>query len=191
MSDPPSRRDRRNSAGGAPATDPFGRPIETSADATDAFGNPLRSAPVVGSPAPVEVSAPASSAAPYAPTGSPTSTAASPAASPWGVSAGPVVARAEGPTAATVEPPSSATMAMVLGIAGLIFVPLLFSIPAWVVGARARRESRALPGRPGYGMATTGWILGIVSTLFWVLVGALLLLGLVALAGSGELVTGD
>lgn len=187
MSEPPSRRDRRNAPGGAPATDPFGRPIEASADATDAFGNPLRSAPVGGTPVPVDVSAPAWSAASYAPTGSAGSTA--PATSSGGNAPPPTGASTA--TSTVVEPPGSATMALVLGIGGLLFLPMFLSIPAWVVGARARRESRALPGRPGYGMATTGWILGIASTLFWVVGGALLLLGLVLLAGSGELVTGD
>lgn len=83
-------------------------------------------------------------------------------------------------------PPGSATMALVLGIGGVLFLPLLLSIPAWIVGARGRRESAALPGRPGYGMATTGWILGIVATIGWLAIG-LACVGLLWLIGRSEL----
>lgn len=78
-------------------------------------------------------------------------------------------------------------MALVLGVGGLLILPLLLSIPAWIVGARARRESRALPGRPGYGMATTGWILGILGTIGWILIGLLAVLGVLMLIGSSEI----
>ncbi len=94
---------------------------------------------------------------------------------------GPVIPTVSGPVAA----PGSATWALVLGIAGVVIFPLLFSIPAWVVGRRARRECRVLPGRPGYGMATTGWVLGILGTLGWILIGVLVLWTL-WLIGSSE-----
>lgn len=91
----------------------------------------------------------------------------------------------ESTPASPAQPPDSATMALVLGIGG-VFLPLILSIPAWIVGGQGRRESRALPGRPGYGMATTGWILGILGTIGWILVGLTVVLGVLWLIGSSE-----
>ncbi len=87
-----------------------------------------------------------------------------------------------------VRPPESATWALLLGIAGIVIVPLLASIAAWVIGARARRECRELPGRPGYGTASTGWVLGIVGTVGWLLFGAALILLFVVYVGDVEIV---
>ena len=79
---------------------------------------------------------------------------------------------------------SSATLALLLGIAGILVLPVLLSMPAWVVGGRARRESRALPGRPGYGMATTGWVLGILGTVFGFLLLTLVVVFLMAMLAT-------
>ncbi len=65
-----------------------------------------------------------------------------------------------------------ATVAMVLGIVGLVVCPLV-GIAGLVLGGRARREIDADPVRyNGRGMATAGYVLGILSivaTAFWVL----------------------
>lgn len=93
------------------------------------------------------------------------------------------------PGAAIPPAPGSATTALVLGILGIVLCPLLLSIPAWIVGAQARREARALPGQPGYGNANAGFILGIVGTVIWGLIIALyvvILLGLFAAAESWD-----
>jgi hypothetical protein len=143
---------------------PSGRP---GPEAADAFGHPLRSGSPAGTARSTAVAGDDAVAVPAAaPPGSPVAT-------PTG-------------TADAPAPPSSATLALLLGIAGLVIFPVLLSVPAWVVGVRARRESRALPGRPGYGMATTGWLLGILGTIGWVIVG-LLLLYVLWLIGSSEI----
>src|SRR5689334_11609335 len=47
------------------------------------------------------------------------------------------------------EPPAhgSATTALVLGILGLVFCPLVLSIPAWIIGRKAMREIDASGGQ--------------------------------------------
>ena len=69
------------------------------------------------------------------------------------------------------------TAALVVGIvalAGALFcagLPLLASPVAWVLGAQARRQIRQAPQQwGGEGKATTGMILGIIGTVFLVLV---------------------
>lgn len=175
MTEPSPHGGSRISPDGGAATDPFGRPIGRSSDAVDAFGRPV-GRPTASAPesvSPTHVAEP-TTAGPTPPT----------APKPLGVPAG--FSRSADVPAAPAPAPSSASMALVLGIGGLLFLPMLLSIPAWIVGARARRESRALPGRPGYGMATTGWLLGIFSTVFWLLMLVLGILGVVAFFNAWE-----
>ena len=71
-----------------------------------------------------------------------------------------------GMTAAPDHPNSGLVLTLgILGVA-LMFVGLPFAGPfAWWLGSRARREMRESPGRygPSSGV-TTGWVLGIISS---------------------------
>jgi hypothetical protein len=69
---------------------------------------------------------------------------------------------------------------MVLGILGLAVCPLI-GIAALVLGSKARKEIDAAPGRfAGRGMATAGFVLGIISVGFTVLLLLLLIVGGIA-----------
>jgi hypothetical protein len=88
-----------------------------------------------------------------------------------------------------------ATTAMVLGIVGIAFCPLICSVPAIVIGTRARREIDASAGRlGGRAQATSGIVLGWVGAAL--VVGFLLLVLLGAVAddggsGGGTVTIGD
>ncbi|MBI5104685.1 MAG: DUF4190 domain-containing protein [Solirubrobacterales bacterium] len=90
------------------------------------------------------------------------------------------------PGAAPGRTPGEATGAMILGILGVIFCPLVLSVPAIVLGTRARREIDGAGGTlGGRGQAVTGIVLGWVGTGFGALVLLLILIGaLVADGGS-------
>ena len=71
-----------------------------------------------------------------------------------------------------------ALWAMVLGILGIVCCPLIAGIPAIVLGKQAQREIDASGGRQtGRGMATAGFVLGIISCVFAALSLVLLLTG--------------
>ncbi len=154
--------DRSNPPTGREAADAFGRPVAPSA--TDAFGNPLRSTSSARTrPVPVVLDGERGSSVP--------TLSSAPSSAAGG----------------TVAPPSSATWALLLGIGGFLIFPFVLSVAAWIVGARARRECEQLPGRPGHGMATTGWVLGILGVIGWILIGLLGVLALLVLIGSSEI----
>lgn len=84
---------------------------------------------------------------------------------------------------------SGATTSMVLGIVALACLPLAFmccgiTLPgmltapfAWVIGARAKREIDAQPGRYGNrGSAEAGVVMGIIGTVLGVLAVAAVVL---------------
>jgi Domain of unknown function (DUF4190) len=79
------------------------------------------------------------------------------------------------------------TAALVLGILGLVFCPLICSVLALVFGYQARGEIDASGGRlGGRGNATAGIVLGWVGVAFCVIFVALLIIGLLASdTGSG------
>jgi ABC-type Fe3+ transport system permease subunit len=82
---------------------------------------------------------------------------------------------------------SSAVAALVLGILGVVLCPLCGPV-AWVLGRKAEQEVDASGGRiGGRGLGTAGKILGIVGTLFIVLLIGLLLLGSVTDVGASSL----
>jgi hypothetical protein len=83
---------------------------------------------------------------------------------------------------------SSATTALILGILGLIVCPLVLSIPAWVIGHNARRESEQLPGRPNWGAANTGYVLGIIGTVMWTLFIVVFVVYVIAFAASLDVI---
>jgi len=74
----------------------------------------------------------------------------------------------------------SATAALILGIVGVVLCPLLCSVPALILGYKAKNEIAASGGRmSGAGQATAGIVLGWIGTAFAVL-GVLLFLSLLA-----------
>jgi hypothetical protein len=90
------------------------------------------------------------------------------------------------PPAAVDQANPQATIALVLGVLGLVAVPYLVSIAAIVVANRADRVADALPGAPGRSAARMGRILGYVGLGLWVFVPLLFIVALVA-GSSGSL----
>lgn len=97
-----------------------------------------------------------------------------------GACGAPVSSVLPGPLAAPLRPPETsgkAIAALVLGIAGVLVVPVICSILAIVLGRQAKREINADPRLGGEGMAIAGTVLGVVGLcLFAVAVFLLLLL---------------
>ncbi|MEV4423577.1 DUF4190 domain-containing protein [Patulibacter sp. NPDC049589] len=83
-------------------------------------------------------------------------------------------------------PPSSgsATTALVLGICGIVLCPLVLSIPAWIIGKNARDEAERLPGRPNWGNANAGYILGIIGTILGIVAVVIVVIYLVVIAAA-------
>lgn len=94
--------------------------------------------------------------------------------------------------AASYPPPygyqeaSGATTALVLGILGIVPLPLILSIPAIIVGSKAQKQARELPGQPGLGMAKAGYICGIVGTVWGALWLIYWLFIVIIVASSGS-----
>jgi hypothetical protein len=94
---------------------------------------------------------------PYAPT------------SPYGPSVYGSNPYAAGPYGYTATNHPQAVAALVLGVVGLVICSYV-GIAAFIVGGRARKEILAQPQRySGLGMATAGWVLGIVGIVLAVL----------------------
>ncbi|HDZ86460.1 hypothetical protein LCGC14_1750490 [marine sediment metagenome] len=70
-------------------------------------------------------------------------------------------------TTGTPAPESASTQAitaLILGIVGLVFCQLI-GIAAWIIGAKERNAiKRGESPEAGMGLATAGWILGIIDT---------------------------
>ncbi len=143
-------------------------PFGAEPPSTDAFGRPLeRSDDPFGAPAPADSAPPPSAGDAWR---------SGPAPPPSGEYAAPPAPgrKAEG-----------AVTALVLGIIGVVFCPLLAPV-AWSVGRKAERLVDASGGTlGGRGEATTGKILGIIGTVLIVL-GIVLLIGLIAFGTSIE-----
>ena len=76
-----------------------------------------------------------------------------------------------------------ATAALVLGILGLVFCPLICSVLALVFGYQGRREIDASGGQmSGRGNAVAGIVLGWIGAVFYGLILLLIIIG--ALAGD-------
>ena len=78
-----------------------------------------------------------------------------------------------------------ATTALILGIVGLALCPFV-GIAGFVLGGRVRREIDAAPGQwGGRGLATAGWVLGIISIVYAALVLAyVVVIAVVAVSSS-------
>jgi len=70
-------------------------------------------------------------------------------------------------------PPASsgkATTSLVLGIVSLVFCGLFLGIPAMIVSRQAKREIRESGGRlGGDGLATAGFVTGLIGTIWSVI----------------------
>lgn len=67
---------------------------------------------------------------------------------------------------------SKATWALVMGILGILLIPIVFSILAIVFGVSARSEIDRNPQISGRGNATAGVVLGIIGLAGWALIFA-------------------
>ncbi len=79
-------------------------------------------------------------------------------------------------------PPNSskATTSLILGIISLVACGLLLGIPAMIISRQAKREIQESGGRlGGEGMATAGFVTGLIGTIWSVLLGILLVVLLV------------
>lgn len=78
-----------------------------------------------------------------------------------------------------------ATTALILGIVGVVLCPFV-GIAAFVMGGRVRREIDASPGQwSGRGLATAGWVLGIISIIY-----AAVVLVYIAIVAAAVVATG-
>ena len=83
-------------------------------------------------------------------------------------------------------PPSSgkATTSLVLGIVSLVFCGLFLGIPAMIVSRQAKREIRESGGRlGGDGLATAGFVTGLIGTI-WSVLSIILIVGLFAFGAA-------
>ncbi len=85
-----------------------------------------------------------------------------------------------------VAPPNQkdAVTSLVLGIVSLVMCGFVTGIPAMILGRRAKREIEASGGAlGGAGLATAGFVTGLIGTLLTCLTG-LLVVGVFALGGT-------
>jgi hypothetical protein len=69
---------------------------------------------------------------------------------------------------------SKATTSLVLGIVSIVFCGLFLGIPAMIVARQAKREIRESGGRiGGDGLATAGFVTGLIGTIWSVIAGIL------------------
>jgi hypothetical protein len=77
--------------------------------------------------------------------------------------------------------PGNAVAALVLGILGLVLCPIICSVLAIIFGQQARQEIERDPSLTGGGLATAGFVMGIVGLALY---GGLLLLWALVLGAS-------
>jgi len=89
----------------------------------------------------------------------------------------PVTARVRG-TGASLPPSThkGAVASLILGVIGFVFAGPFVSIPAIIVGHKARRDLRQNPHLQGKGMATVGMALGYLQTAFLLLLVGFMLI---------------
>ena len=87
--------------------------------------------------------------------------------------------------AAPGETSGKALASLILGIAGLVMLPVVGSILAIILGVSAKREIAARTGLGGEGMATAGIILGAVGVALMALAAFALILALGTMSHSG------
>ena len=76
-----------------------------------------------------------------------------------------------------------ATTSLILGIISIVACGLLLGIPAMIIGRQAKREIRESGGRlGGEGLATAGFITGLIGTIWSVI--ALILVVILVIFGA-------
>lgn len=81
----------------------------------------------------------------------------------------------------------TATAALVLGILSMVSCGCLAGIPAIICGRIAKNQIRESNGmQEGEGFATAGFILGIISTSIWLIVGIIYLVIIILAAYFGD-----
>lgn len=89
------------------------------------------------------------------------------------------------------QPSQRAIIALILGIVGFFFFQPL-GIVAWVMGQRERNAiARGESPKEGMGLATAGWILGIIDTVLFVLIiiGIIIFIIILIIAASSGTTT--
>jgi hypothetical protein len=82
-------------------------------------------------------------------------------------------------------PPNSgkATTSLVLGIVSIVLCGLFLGVPAMILSRQAKREIAASQGRlGGDGLATAGFVTGLIGTI-WSVLAAILVVVLIAIGG--------
>ena len=87
--------------------------------------------------------------------------------------------------AATGETSGKALASLILGIAGLVMLPVVGPVLAIVFGVSAKREIAARTGLGGEGMATAGIVLGAIGIALAALAAFALILALGTMSHSG------
>lgn len=89
----------------------------------------------------------------------------------------------------TPAPPTNqmAVISLVLGIVGIVMIPILASIPAIITGHVSRRQIRER-GEGGDGMALAGLICGYLGTFGWLALFLLILLPIILVGASAATV---
>jgi hypothetical protein len=87
--------------------------------------------------------------------------------------------------AAPGETSGKALASLILGIAGLVMLPVVGSILAIILGVSAKREIASRTGLGGEGMATAGIILGAVGIALMALAAFALILAIGTVSHSG------
>ncbi len=88
------------------------------------------------------------------------------------------------PPPLVVPTSGKATASLVMGLVSLVLCGLLLGIPAMIVAWQAKREIKESGGAlGGGGLATAGFVTGLLGTLWSILLG-LLVAGLVIFGGS-------
>jgi len=81
---------------------------------------------------------------------------------------------------------SKATTSLILGILSLVLCGLLLGIPAMIVARQAKREIRESNGRlGGDGLATAGFVTGLIGTI-WSLIALALVVALFVFGSAVE-----
>lgn len=74
------------------------------------------------------------------------------------------------PPPASGQASSRATLALILGIVGIVLCPPV-AVAAWIIGVQERRAIAAGQSpQAGQGMATAGWVMGIIGTIILILI---------------------
>lgn len=85
-------------------------------------------------------------------------------------------------------PPRSnglAITSLICGIVGLVLIPFFASVVAVITGHMGLNQIKRDPGVGGKGLAITGLVLGYVGVVFGLLIGAMILIGILAAASQG------